>query len=35
MREWGYDVTQTDLAMGKQLDITKETCGEFDKEAAY
>lgn len=34
MREWGYDVTQTDLVMGDQLDITKQTRGEFDNVVA-
>ncbi|MDH3613271.1 MAG: class I SAM-dependent methyltransferase [Gammaproteobacteria bacterium] len=34
MREWGYDVTQTDLVMGNQLDITREARGEFDNVVA-
>ncbi len=30
VREWGYDITGTDLVVGQQLDITKEKLGEFD-----
>ena len=30
VREWGYDITATDLVVGQQLDITKEKLGEFD-----
>ena len=30
IREWGYEVTATDLVVGQQLDITKERLGEFD-----
>ncbi len=34
MREWEYDVTQTDLVMGDQLDITCEARDEFDNVVA-
>lgn len=34
MREWGYDVTDTDLVVGDQLDITKERLGNFDNVVA-
>ena len=30
VREWGYDVTETDLVVGNRLDITKERWGDFD-----
>ncbi len=34
MREWGYDVTETDLVVGNTLDITKERLGNFDNVVA-
>ena len=34
MREWGYDVTETDLVVGNTLDITKERLGDFDNVVA-
>lgn len=30
MREWGYDVTATDLVVGDTMDISKERRGEYD-----
>jgi SAM-dependent methyltransferase len=30
LKEWGYEVTATDLVVGTQLDITKERLGKFD-----
>lgn len=34
MREWGYEVTATDLVVGDRMDITKERRGEFDNVVA-
>lgn len=34
MREWGHDVTESDLILGDQLDITKERWGDFDSVVA-
>jgi hypothetical protein len=34
MREWGYDVTESDLVVGNRLDITKERLGDFDNVVA-
>ena len=34
MREWGYEVTSTDLVVGNTLDITKERLGDFDNVVA-
>ncbi len=34
MREWGYDVTATDLVVGDTMDITKERRGEYDNVVA-
>ncbi len=34
MREWGYDVTDTDLVVGDTLDVTKERLGDFDNVVA-
>jgi len=34
MREWGYDVTDTDLVVGDRLDVTRERLGDFDNVVA-
>jgi len=34
MRDWGYEVTATDLVVGNTLDITKERLGDFDNVVA-
>jgi cyclopropane fatty-acyl-phospholipid synthase-like methyltransferase len=34
MREWGYDVTATDLVVGNRLDISTERLGDFDNVVA-
>lgn len=34
MRNWGFDVEQTDLVMGDTLDISKERRGDFDNVVA-
>ena len=34
MREWGFDVTATDLVVGDTMDITKERRGEYDNVVA-
>lgn len=34
MRAWGYDVTDTDLVVGDQLDITRERLQAFDNVVA-
>lgn len=34
MRNWGYEVTATDLVVGDRMDITKERRGEFDNVVA-
>lgn len=34
MREWGYDVTPTDLVVGDTMDISKERRGEYDNVVA-
>lgn len=34
MREWGYEVTDTDLVVGDRLDISSERLGDFDNVVA-
>ena len=34
MREWGYDVTESDLVIGNRLDITTERWDDFDNVVA-
>jgi cyclopropane fatty-acyl-phospholipid synthase-like methyltransferase len=34
MRDWGYEVTATDLVVGNTLDIAKERLGDFDNVVA-
>lgn len=34
MREWGYEVTDTDLVVGDRLDISSERLGNFDNVVA-
>ncbi len=34
MRDWGFEVVQTDLVMGDTLDISKERRGDFDNVVA-